>query len=364
MLPLGLAAFTAACVQPTPDMSAPADPSGLADPEQRALLETLKKLNPRPIETLTAAEARMQPSYADAVRARALELANSNPQRVIGSQEDITINTSPTPLQARIYRPIPADNRPLPLIVYFHGGGWVIANIDTYDASARALCVEGRALVLAVRYRQGPESRFPTAHDDAAAAYAWAVRNATTLNADPNKIALAGESAGGNLAVTAAIAARDAGLPLPKAIAAIYPVAGTDLNTPSYNQFANAKPLNKPMIEWFVRNYTRGPQDLQDPRLDLIGRANLAGLPPVILVNAQIDPLESDGTRLADKLRTSGVSVNHMVYPGVTHEFFGADAVLTKAREAQRFVGGQLRAAFDAPARPVPARGRVRRPGM
>jgi len=365
-LPLGLAALTAACAQRDPMMGMPADPSGRADPEQRALLETLARLGGQPIESLTPAQARLQPSYADAVRARAAELSNTNPGRVIAGFEDITISTLPTPLQARLYRPIVATSGPIPLIVYFHGGGWVIAGIETYDSSARALCRLSEALVLSVHYRQGPEFRFPTAHDDANVAYAWAVQNAAALGADPARIAVAGESAGGNLALNVATFARDTRLPAPRAVAAIYPVGGVDLNTPSYQQFANAKPLNKPMIEWFVRNYTRGPQDLQDPRLDLIGKANLSNLPPVILVNAEIDPLASDGTRLADKLRGAGVVVNHQVYPGVTHEFFGADAVLTRAREAQEYVGGQLKAAFAAPAGAPPAppgRRPARRPG-
>ncbi|WP_338662986.1 alpha/beta hydrolase [Pararoseomonas sp. SCSIO 73927] len=362
MLPLGLTALTAACAQPPAGTTMPADPSGRADPEMRALLETFGRLDPRPIETLSAADARRQPSMADAVRARALELANTNPQRVIGSQQDMTLNTVPNPLIARLYRPIVNYAGPVPLIVYFHGGGWVIADIDTYDAGARALCVESAAMVLSINYRQGPEVRFPGAHDDANVAYAWAVRNAASINADPNKIAIAGESAGGNLALNAAIYARDAGLPAPKAVAAIYPVGGVDLNTASYQQFANAKPLNKPMIEWFVRNYTRGPQDLQDPRLDLIGKADLSRLPPVVIVNAEIDPLADDGVRLERKLRDAGTPVIQRTYPGVTHEFFGADAVLTKAKEAQTFVGAQMRQAFDAPARPAAAPARGRRP--
>ncbi|WP_245214358.1 alpha/beta hydrolase [Pararoseomonas indoligenes] len=335
----------------------------------RALLETLARLNPQPIETLSAADARRQPSLADAVKARALELSNTNPMRVIGSQQDMTLNTVPNPLIARLYRPVVNYSGPVPLIVYFHGGGWVIANIDTYDESARALCVESGAMVLSINYRQGPEVRFPGAHDDANVAYAWAVRNAASINADPNKIAIAGESAGGNLAINAAIYARDAGLPAPKVVASIYPVGGVDLNTPSYQQFANAKPLNKPMIEWFVRNYTRSPQDLQDPRMDLIGKADLSRLPPVILVNAEIDPLADDGVRLERKFRAAGTPVIQRTYPGVTHEFFGADPVLTKAKEAQSFVGAEIRRAFDAPALPpagpVP-RGRqpMRRPAM
>ncbi|WP_458096627.1 alpha/beta hydrolase [Roseomonas sp. WA12] len=367
ILPLGLAAFTAACVQPPSNAVMPADPTGRADPEMRALLETMGRLGIQPFEALSVAQARRQPSFADAVRARALEMANTNPQRVIGSQEDMTLSTLPNPLVARLYRPIPANNAPLPLIVYFHGGGWVVANIDTYDASARALCVETGALVLSINYRQGPEFRFPSAHDDANVAYAWAVRNAATLNADPNRIVLAGESAGGNLAINAAIYARDSGLPAPRAMALIYPVAGTDLTTPSYNDFAVAKPLSKASMQWFVQNYTRGPQDLQDPRLDVYRRAELAGLPPTIIVNAEIDPLQSDGELLAARLTAAGVPVNRRLYPGVTHEFFGADAVLSKAKDAQSFVGGELRRIMAGPAAMAPApRGRrpMRRPEM
>lgn len=361
VLPLGLAALTAACVQPPPDAVMPADPTGRADPEMRALLESMARLGARPFEALSVTEARRQPSFADAVRARALEMGNVNPQRVIGSQEDMTLSTLPNPLIARLYRPIPANNAPLPLIVYFHGGGWVVSNIDTYDSSARALCVETGALVLSINYRQGPEFRFPAAHDDANVALVWAIRNAATINADPSRIVLAGESAGGNLAIDAAIYARDSGLPAPRALALIYPVAGTDLTTPSYNDFAVAKPLSKASIQWFVQNYTRSPQDLQDPRLDVYRRANLANLPPTVIVSAEIDPLQSDGELLAAKLTAAGVPVSRRLYPGVTHEFFGADAVLTKAREAQSFVGGELRRILAGPAAMEPA-ARGRRP--
>jgi acetyl esterase/lipase len=365
LLPLGLAAFTSACVQPSQEAVLAVDPSGRADPEQRALLATYSRLGARPVEMLSPAQARAQPTFADAVQARALEMQNTNPQRVIGSFEDMTLNTLPTPLQARLYRPIPGRPGPLPLIVYFHGGGWVVGGLDAYDASARALCVESGALVLSVHYRQGPDFRFPTAHDDANVAWMWAVTNAASVGADPSRIAIAGESAGGNLAINAAIYARETGIALPRAMALIYPVAGTDVNTPSYNEFANARPLGRESILWYVRNYTRGPADLQDQRLNVVGRQDLAGLPSAIIVNAEIDPLQSDGVGLADRLRAAGVPVQHVVYPGVTHEFFGADAVLGKARQAQAFVGEQMRAAFAAPAVVAPpTRRRMRRPAI
>jgi acetyl esterase/lipase len=192
----------------------------------------------------------------------------------------------------------------------------------------------------------------------------WAVTNAASVGADPSRIAIAGESAGGNLAINAAIYARETGIALPRAMALIYPVAGTDVNTPSYNEFANARPLGRESILWFVRNYTRGAADLQDQRLNVVGRQDLAGLPPAIIVNAEIDPLQSDGARLADRLRAAGVPVQHVLYPGVTHEFFGAGAVMEKARQAQSFVGEQMRAAFAAPAVVAPPRRRARRPAI
>ena len=364
MLPFGLAGLAAACAPAARQMAMNADPSGRADPEMLALLEGYARLNPVPIETLSAADARRQPSMADAVRTRALERQNTNPQRSINSYNDTTLTTLPNGLQARIYRPISASAGPLPVILYFHGGGWVIAGIDTYDSSARALCAEAEAIVVSVHYRQGPEFRFPTAHDDANLAYAWVVTNAAAINGDPNRIAIVGESAGGNLALNTAIFARDRRMGSPRAVVAIYPVGGVDLETPSYQQFANAKPLGKPAIQWFVANYTTGPQDLQDPRLDLAGRADLRGLPPILIVNAEIDPLQSDGARLEEKIRASGGQVTRTLYTGVTHEFFGADAVLTKAREAQRQVGEQLRAAFAAAPPAAPARPARRRAGI
>ena len=147
MLPFGLAGLGAACAPAARQMAMNADPSGRADPEMLALLESYARLNPVPIETLSAADARRQPSMADAVRARALEQQNTNPQRPINSYNDTTLTTLPNGLQARIYQPISASAGPLPVILYFHGGGWVIAGIDTYDSSARALWAEAVAIV-------------------------------------------------------------------------------------------------------------------------------------------------------------------------------------------------------------------------
>jgi acetyl esterase len=164
---------------------------------------------------------------------------------------------------------------------------------------------------------------------------------------------LAGESAGGNLAVATAVAARDAGVTAPRAVLAVYPVGQTgDLDTESYKDSATAKPLSKAMIGWFVDKLLAKPEDKSDPRLDIL-HAKLAGLPPVTIINAQIDPLRSDGLLLEQALQKAGVKVDRKVYAGATHEFFGAAAAVKKAKEAQDYAGRQLKNAFKKQAAPT-----------
>jgi len=259
------------------------------------------------------------------------------------SSKDIMIPGAAGQLPARVYTP--AGRGPFPVIVYYHGGGWVIADKQTYDGGARGLSKAANAVVVSVDYRRAPEAKFPAQWDDALAAYKWTAANAAQLKGDPAKLALAGESAGGNLAVATAVAARDAGMPKPVAILSVYPVAQTSTDTPSYNTYADAKPLNRPMIKWFVENLTTSPADLKDPRLQLVD-ANLTGLPPVTIINAQIDPLLDDGAMLQAALTKAGVPVERKVYDGATHEFFGTAAVTQDGRDAQAFAGDRLKTAF------------------
>ncbi len=310
----------------------------------QAVIDALMQLGLRPYHTLEPVEARLQPSFADGVKEVLRQQGKpSSPPPGVTARE-ISVRGAAGMLNARMYKPDGATGR-LPVIVYFHGGGWVIADSMVYDASARALAREARAIVISVDYRRAPEAKFPAQHDDALAAYRFVTQNATSMGGDPRNVALAGESAGGGLAVATAIAARDAGLPRPKAILSVYPIAGTDLNTPSYRENANAMPLNRAAMAWFLHHTLRSPADAADPRVNLVA-ANLSGLPPVTIVQAQIDPLRSEGTALAERLRAAGVQVATREYPGVTHEFFGADALIPEARQAQAFAGQQLRAAF------------------
>ncbi|RZL96839.1 MAG: alpha/beta hydrolase, partial [Sphingomonas sp.] len=205
---------------------------------------------------------------------------------------------------ARIYKPAnaPAGGAPLPVIVYYHGGGWVIADVNTYDATPRMLSKQLNAIVVSVEYRHAPEFKFPAQHDDAAAAYRWVLQNAASWGGDAAKVATAGESAGGNLAVATAIYARDNNLTAPVHVLAVYPIANSRMDLPSRRDSANAKPLNTAMLGWFGSYYTNSPADMQDPRLNLVG-ADLKRLPPTTIVNAQIDPLRSDGETLAEAMR-------------------------------------------------------------
>ena len=312
--------------------------------EQEAVLDALAALNGKPIETLNPTEARQQPTPADAVMALLKKEERPITPEAVANVVDRTIPGPGGTLPIRVYTPEGSGS--FPVIVYFHGGGFVIATNDTYDASARALANAAKAVVVSVEYRKAPEHKFPAAHDDALAAYRWVISNTASLRGDAARIALAGESAGGNLAVSTAVAAAAAGIKAPVAILAVYPVAGSDTTTASYQQNATAKPLNRAMMTWFFTHYTRTPADARDPRLNLL-LADLKGLPPTTIVTAQVDPLRTDGELLAARLKAAGVSVELRNYENVAHEFFGQGAVVPSARDAVSFAASELRKAFD-----------------
>ncbi|RZI76874.1 MAG: alpha/beta hydrolase [Pseudomonas sp.] len=318
-----------------------------ADADMQAVLDELASMGGKPIETLTPEEARKQPTPADAVMSLLKKQGKDTaPTALVPgvTSVDREITGAAGNIPARIYTP--DGPGPFPVVVYFHGGGWVIADKQVYDGGARALAKQANAVVVSSDYRLAPEAKFPAAHDDALAAYKWAAENAASIKGDPKRMALAGESAGGNLAISTAVAARDAGLTKPTHILAVYPVAQTgNLNTKSYVDSATAKPLNKPMIEWFVDKLLAKPGDKADPRLDIVN-AKLAGLPPVTIINAQIDPLREDGALMQAALKKAGVKVDRKVYDGVTHEFFGMGAAVKDAAAAQKFGGQALKASF------------------
>ncbi len=321
-----------------------------AAPDMQMVLDAMAGLGGKPIETLTPAEARMQPSAADGAKAAMAKKGMSTAPDASVTTQDVPYGSDPKQF-ARIYKPAnaPAGGTPMPVVVYYHGGGWVIADVATYDAAPRAMSKALNAIVVSVEYRHAPEFKFPAQHEDAAAAYRWTLANAASSGGDPMKIAVAGESAGGNLAVATAIYARDNGLTAPRHVVSVYPIANSSMTLPSRIDSANAKPLNAAMLKWFGYYYQSSAADAQDPRLNLVS-ANLRGLPPTTIINAQIDPLRSDGETLAAAMRKAGDKVEQKTFPGVTHEFFGMAKVVHGAKEANDLAVARLKAAFAAPA--------------
>ena len=309
-------------------------------PEMQAVIEQLMSFKNKPLPELTAAQARKQPSPADAAM-KQMRASGITPPPM---NCDTATKTLMPGVNARIYTP-KGGAAPYPVIVYYHGGGWVIATNDTYAASAQALCEQVGAVVVSVEYRKGPERKFPTAHDDSFAAYQYVLKNAAGMKGDPARVAVVGESAGGNLALNMSIMARDKKVALPKYQVLVYPIAGSDTNTPSYQANTETAPLNKGGMEWFFKNYLRTPADAKDPRINLVA-ANLKGLPPTTIIGAEYDPLMSEGKTLADRLTAAGVKVNYKLYDGTTHEFFGMAAVVPEAKEAQSVAVADLKGAL------------------
>lgn len=312
-------------------------------PEMQAVIEKLVSYGDQPTESLSATDARKNHTPTDAV----MDLIKENNITVPAPAVDTVGKEIPVAggnIHLRIYTP-KTGKGPFPVIVYYHGGGFVIANIDVYNASAQGMAEQVGAIVVSVAYRLAPEHKFPTAHNDSFAAYEWTLKNAASFNGDPKKIAVLGESAGGNLAANVSIMARDKKLMVPLHEVLVYPIAQADMTTKSYTTYAAAHPLNKPMMAWFTEKYVNAMAEAKDPRISLVN-ANLKGLPGTTIITAEIDPLNNDGMMLADKLKAAGVTVDTKNYEGVTHEFFGMAAVVPEAKEAQAYAADALKKVF------------------
>jgi acetyl esterase len=320
------------------------NPMARVDADMKHVLDVLATLEPKPIEHCSPAEARAQPTLA-------LALSRILKDGIDDQGVDMELRLIPGPvgdIRARVYTPrlLEAGTRP-PLILYLHGGGWVIGDLDTYDATPRALARRCGAIVVSAHYRQAPEFRFPAAHEDSFAAWQWMVENAEALGGDPRRAAVAGEGAGANMAVNIALRARDEDFTRPLHQVLISPMAGGDPKLLSYIENVDSRPLNTAMVRWFMRKAFRGKDTARDPRIQLLERADLGGLAPATIILAEIDPLRSEGEALADALRRSGVWVDCTIYEGVTHQFFGLGQIVNKSMFAQSQVARNLMGAFE-----------------
>jgi len=313
-------------------------------PQMLTVIEKLESYGTPPLVTLTPEQARKAPSPATAVMDVMKDYNIAPPPFNIDTVgKDIAVDEGQ--IHLRIYTP-KTGKSVYPVIVYYHGGGWVIADLDTYNASAQALAEKTDAVLVSVAYRQAPEFKFPTAHNDSYAAYEWVMNNTASIKGDPNRIAVAGESAGGNLAAAVSMMARDKGVKIPVHELLVYPIADYNFNSASYQLYADAKPLNRPLMQWFFGHYLPNPAARSDPKISLV-KANLKGLPSTTIIAAEIDPLLSEGQLLADKLKEVSVAVTYKKYVGVTHEFFGMASVIPEAIHAQELAVRELKKAFN-----------------
>lgn len=265
---------------------------------------------------------------------------------IVGKVEDLRASGPNGHIPLRSYTPPGAGSAPLPALVFFHGGGFVIGNLDTHDGICRVLCRESGVRVIAVDYRLAPEHKFPAAVDDAYAALCWVAANAARLGVDTNRMAIGGDSAGGALATVSARTAKEKGGPQLALQLLMFPPADLAADTPSRRNWTDGYFLDRLTIKWFFNNYLPEGADRRDPRLSPLHAPDLQGVAPVWLLTAEYDPLHDEGLEYAAKLRESGVSVTVMDYPGLVHDFIYLDAVLPQAREALRAAAAAVRDAL------------------
>jgi len=262
------------------------------------------------------------------------------------AMSSITDRTIPGPAGAipiRIYRP--STDADLPVVTFFHGGGWVVGDLESHDHCCRVIASKAECVVVAVDYRLAPEAKFPAAIDDAWAATEWVVANADELGVDASRLAVAGDSAGGNLAAVVANMSRDHEHVEIIQQVLIYPVTDGSCDRPSMTENAEGYFLTRSAMDWFHDHYTATVADLEDPRYSPI-LSDLAGAPSAVVVTAGFDPLRDQGNAYAAKLVEAGVEVDHVEYEGMIHGFFSMDEAIDVAADAQDQVAAALKAAF------------------
>lgn len=306
------------------------------DPQAQAVLDSLPggalpDLDNVPVELMRQGFSEIGPE------APVEEVANVENRQIRGAAGEIG---------ARIYRPATAADGELPLLLYFHGGGFVLCDLDTHDGTCRSLANGAGCVVVSVDYRLAPEAPFPAAPEDCYAATCWAVENAASIGADPARVAVAGDSAGGNLAAAVALMARDRKGPKIAHQLLIYPVTDHAFDTASYSDNAEGYFLTRDMMKWFWGHYLEQDSDGSNPLASPLRADDLSSLPPATVITAEFDPLRDEGEAYATRLRDAGVPTEVTRYDGMFHGFFGMGAAIDRARDAVAQASKALRASF------------------
>lgn len=308
----------------------------MLDPQAQALMTLLSEKGIPPVYTQTPLEARA--SY----RARRTFTQPDAPE--VGRVQDLYFSHSGVDIPVRVYHP-PGVTPALPALVYLHGGGWTIGDLDTHDVLCRMLCLQAAGVVVSVDYRMGPEHKFPAAYEDAVAAWQWVASQAQALGVDPTRIAMGGDSAGGNLAAAACLGLREQGL-TPVMQLLIYPSTLMAPETASYQTNGQGYMLTRESMAWYSGHYLRGPQDAQDWRASPQLAASHAHLPPAFVLTAGFDPLRDEGLMYADALSQAGVSSQYVCFERQIHGFITMGRVLQEANTAVALCAQALRTAW------------------
>lgn len=309
------------------------------DPQIQEALDAMAKLDLPAMETLAPEAARTQ--MEDLVKARGIE------PEPVGGVEELLLPGPGGAIPSRLYRPIRAADGPLPVLVYYHGGGHVIGSLDTHDGVARALSNHGECAVLSVNYRKAPEHVFPAAVEDAFAAVQWAGEKGGEAGLDTGRIAVGGDSAGGNLAAVVALMARDADGPRLALQVLVYPIADYACDADSYRTYGSGYgPLTEELMFYFQRYYLSDAKDMNDWRASPIKASSHAGLAPALIIAAEYDVLHDDAVAYAETLRGAGIPVTYSEYPGLIHAFFSMPSTIDATARAHAEVGAALRQAF------------------
>src|SRR5882757_5838935 len=307
------------------------------DPDAAAIYQAFQEAGRPAYETLTAREAR------DYYR-NARDVMNPEPP-ALESNKPLSIPAPHGTIAARIYTPktLRKNNGLAPCLVFFHGGGWVIGDLDSHDVVCRKLAHEGELIVISVDYRLAPEHRFPAAVDDAIAATKWVAENASQFGIDAAQLSVGGDSAGGNLAAVVALAARDGNGPKLAGQVLIYPATDFAMKHPSHAEPETSILLTHSVIKWFCNHYL-GDADIDDWRASPARAKTLAGLPPAYVLTAGGDPLRDEGDEYANRLKQDGVPITYRHFSGQFHGFFTMGKLLNQANIAASEIGAWLKA--------------------
>lgn len=314
----------------------PVEVDGLRlEPEVQLVLTLIERYGRPPYGRMPLDEARAEMRRGAIIGAR--------PGRLLGAVQDLEVTGAAGPLPARHYVPAEANTDRLPLIVFFHGGGFVLGDLDSHDVPCRLLAHHAGAHVVSIDYRLAPEDPFPAAVDDARAALRWAFEHAEGLGADPGRIAVAGDSAGGNLSAVAAWQAAHDGGPAPALQILLYPATDFVERARSHELFDQGFLLLREDMDWFSDNYT-ATADRDDPRLSILRADGLERVAPALVVTAGFDPLRDEGEAYGERLQAAGVPVLTRRFPGLIHGFINMTGVSRTSRDALVEVGGAARA--------------------